>query len=165
MRGKIYCYYHHSFRLRQRRRATAGRPIPILLPPIEDAAAVQLGLMRIVDGIALDAISERKAGLMLYALQTAAHNLKQLPPDVAEALLRQDYPEALPDLAKLKQQQELDAGKSLASVLLTRLGLTDVAEGFAEDATDAMVRARTDHYVDPASCNAISQNDRRPDDE
>src|SRR5438270_10445306 len=84
MRGKLYCHFHKNFRPRPRRR-TGARPVgtiqqatiqhptiqhPIALPPLEDAAAVQVSLMRVLEGITTDAITERKAGLMLYALQT-----------------------------------------------------------------------------------------------
>ncbi|HZR33532.1 MAG TPA: hypothetical protein VFA76_16935 [Terriglobales bacterium] len=135
MRGKLYCHFHQSFRQRPRRR-TSARPVgtiqhpiiqhPIALPPLEDAAAVQVSLMRVLEAITTDALTERKAGLMLYALQTAAHNLKQIQPDVAEALVRQDYPETAGELLSIKQHEELNAnGGSLVSVLLKRLDLVE----------------------------------------
>src|SRR4051812_29445542 len=49
---------------------------------------------------------------------------EQIQPDVAEALVRQDYPETAGELLSLKQREEINAGASLVSVLLKRLDLT-----------------------------------------
>jgi hypothetical protein len=46
------------------------------LPPLEDANAVQMAIMRVQKALIDDEISEKKAGLLLYSLQMASSNLK-----------------------------------------------------------------------------------------
>jgi len=59
--------------LRKRRRQK-----PLSLPPLEDANAVQLGLMNVLDAITTNSIDNKQASLLLYGLQTAAINLKRV---------------------------------------------------------------------------------------
>jgi hypothetical protein len=61
----------------------AGRPItpeqmPLDLPPIEDAASIQLALIDVTQALAANRIDPRRASLLLYALQVASANTKQL---------------------------------------------------------------------------------------
>src|SRR5271166_1834923 len=85
LRGRNYCYFHltcHGSRLsaerRQGRAQATGNAdvVPIELPPLEDAAAIQVGLMRVIDAILHNQIDKKRAGLVLYALQTASSNLR-----------------------------------------------------------------------------------------
>jgi hypothetical protein len=48
------------------------------LPLLEDANAVQIGLMRVIQWLGSGQMDPRIAGLMLYALQTASCNLKNV---------------------------------------------------------------------------------------
>ena len=48
------------------------------LPLLEDANAVQIGLMRVIQWLGSGQMEPRIAGLMLYALQTASCNLKNV---------------------------------------------------------------------------------------
>jgi hypothetical protein len=68
MKGYRYCYAHE--RMLQMR---SGR---LDLPPLEDANAVQMAIMRVQKALIDDEISEKKAGLLLYSLQMASSNLK-----------------------------------------------------------------------------------------
>jgi hypothetical protein len=85
LRGRHYCYFHLTHigrRLRAERahaRATArsadARTAPLELPPFEDADSIQIALMQVVDAILHDRLDTKRAGLVLYALQTASSNL------------------------------------------------------------------------------------------
>jgi hypothetical protein len=68
MKGYRYCYAHE--------RMLAMRSGRLELPPLEDANAVQMAIMRVQKALIDDEISEKKAGLLLYSLQMASGNLK-----------------------------------------------------------------------------------------
>ena len=85
LRGRSYCYFHlthigrrlraersHARARRSRRRARAVR---LNLPPFEDANSIQIALMQVVDALLENRIDSKRAGLVLYALQTASSNL------------------------------------------------------------------------------------------
>ena len=46
--------------------------VPLELPPLEDANSVQMALMQVIDAILHNRIDNKRAGLVLYALQTAS---------------------------------------------------------------------------------------------
>ncbi len=85
LRGRNYCYFHLTYigrRLRAGRvhaQAKATSPetaeVPLELPPFEDANSIQMALMQVVDAILHGRIDSKRAGLVLYALQTASSNL------------------------------------------------------------------------------------------
>jgi hypothetical protein len=85
MRDRNYCYFHLTNigrRLRTERahaRAKVVSPecavVPLELPPCEDAASIQIALMQVVDAVLRNRIDTKRAGLVLYALQTASSNL------------------------------------------------------------------------------------------
>jgi hypothetical protein len=88
LRHKRFCYFHHAWRevsspsSRAQARAhrngeAAGTSIPNL-PPLEDANSIQMALMQVVRLMLARQIDGKLAGLLLYALQTATSNLKQL---------------------------------------------------------------------------------------
>ena len=86
LRQKKYCYFHHTWREktnpRSNHRRRAQRPdngkTPFILPPLEDANAIQMAIMEVLYQLADGRIDAKHAGLMLYALQTASANLKHL---------------------------------------------------------------------------------------
>jgi len=45
------------------------------LPPLEDANSIQIALMQVIDAILHNRLDSKRAGLVLYALQTASSNL------------------------------------------------------------------------------------------
>lgn len=48
------------------------------LPPLEDAASIQLALIEVAQALAANRIDTKRAGLLLYALQVASVNAKNL---------------------------------------------------------------------------------------
>ncbi len=128
MHGHSFCYYHARMRAdMQRASGPDARELPLQLPPLEDAHSIQLALMEIARAIAQDRISDKKAGLLLYLLQTASINLKRLEEDRSEQLVRQDYPEAVEEMERLQRESARDPEEkrqeSLAEVLLKGLGI------------------------------------------
>jgi hypothetical protein len=85
LRGRSYCYFHLTHigrRLRAERsraRAQAKSPesaaVRLDLPPFEDANSILIALMQVVDALLDNRIDTKRAGLVLYALQTASSNL------------------------------------------------------------------------------------------
>jgi hypothetical protein len=85
MRGRNYCYFHLTYigrRLRAERvhakamaNAVNASVVPLELPPLEDANSVQMALMQVIDAILHNRLDTKRAGLVLYALQTASSNL------------------------------------------------------------------------------------------
>ncbi|HEY2233259.1 MAG TPA: hypothetical protein VGK01_07250 [Candidatus Angelobacter sp.] len=69
MKQHIYCFAHMQM--------TEARTLLLLLPPPEDANAIQVGLMRIQKAMIEDTISTKKAGLLLYSMQLALTNVGQ----------------------------------------------------------------------------------------
>ena len=68
LKGKTLCFFH--FRARDRHEK--------YLPFVEDGNALQFALMQIIRGVMDDRIDLKKANTLLYALQIAASNLKQV---------------------------------------------------------------------------------------
>ena len=54
-----------------------ARALALSLPALEDANAIQIGLMRIQKALIEDTISTKKAGLLLYSMQLALTNVGQ----------------------------------------------------------------------------------------
>ncbi len=67
MRNGDYCFAHVQM--------LEARPRKFKLPPLEDANAIQMAIMKVQQALIDDEISEKKAGLLLYSLQIAAANL------------------------------------------------------------------------------------------
>ena len=51
---------------------------PIDLPPLEDQLSIQLALMEVTQALAANEIDPKRAGLLLYALQVASANVKDM---------------------------------------------------------------------------------------
>jgi hypothetical protein len=79
LRRNKLCYFHkrhHEERVQLNAdRKKALRPTTIELPVLEDANSIQISLMQIMRLLVSGRIDAKIAGLMLYALQTASHNL------------------------------------------------------------------------------------------
>ncbi|HET6842948.1 MAG TPA: hypothetical protein VFK06_14935 [Candidatus Angelobacter sp.] len=67
MKGQELCYAHQ--------RMQAVRPEKFDLPPLEDANAIQLGLMQVARGLMDGQMDRKTASLMLYCLQIASSNV------------------------------------------------------------------------------------------
>jgi hypothetical protein len=80
MRHNRFCYYHkrqHERRLAlEADYARKNRNAPFTLPPLEDAASIQVSLTQIMRLLAAGEIDHEIANLMLYSLQIATTNLQ-----------------------------------------------------------------------------------------
>jgi hypothetical protein len=72
MKRHIYCFAHKQMAEAQ------ALALALLLPALEDANAIQVGLMRIQKALIDDTISTKKAGLLLYSMQLALQNVGQV---------------------------------------------------------------------------------------
>ena len=79
LRRNRFCFFHkrfHDERIRlaaDRARRGAGT---FILPVLEDANSIQVALMQIMRLLLAKQIEPKTASLLLYALQTASHNLQ-----------------------------------------------------------------------------------------
>ncbi len=86
MRDSNFCYWHHKARARRRRYERIGGPIAmeansgLELPLLEDANAVQVTIQEIMQAILDRRIDNKRAGLLLYSLQLASSNIRNLTP-------------------------------------------------------------------------------------
>jgi hypothetical protein len=69
MKRHIYCFAHMQM--------AEARTLMLMLPAVEDANAIQVGLMQIQKALIEDRISMKKAGLLLYSMQLALTNVGQ----------------------------------------------------------------------------------------
>ena len=69
MREHIYCFAHKQM--------MEARAVALRLPALEDANAIQIGLMRVQQALIEDTITTKKAGLLLYSMQLALTNVGQ----------------------------------------------------------------------------------------
>lgn len=80
LRNETHCYFHDQRRQAALREASLRQasPFPMGIPDLENANAIQGALTEVMRLLIADQIDNRRAGLLLYALQTASHNLRQL---------------------------------------------------------------------------------------
>ena len=79
LRDQPYCYFHASARERSRRRRQAvARNLPFQLPILEDAESIQVAIGDVLNALLSGQIDHKTAGLLLYGLQTAASNVRDL---------------------------------------------------------------------------------------
>jgi len=80
MRGHLYCYYHHEAEIRSRRRARLGGPNSNELDfgTLEDPSAIQVGIVDVLHRLADKIIDRPTATAMLYGLQLAMVNARQI---------------------------------------------------------------------------------------
>lgn len=80
MRGHLYCYYHHEAEIRSRRRARLGGPSSNELDfgTLEDPSAIQVGIVDVLHRLADKIIDRPTATAMLYGLQLAMVNARQI---------------------------------------------------------------------------------------
>jgi hypothetical protein len=69
MKKHIYCFAH--------RQMMEARALALSLPALEDANAIQIGIMRIQKALIEGTISTKTAGLLLYSMQLALQNVGQ----------------------------------------------------------------------------------------
>src|SRR5437016_4038135 len=72
LRDHQWCYFHGAIN-RPRRPSD-----PFVLPALEDANAIQLAVQEVIEALLGKRIDNKRAGLLLYALQIASSNLKRV---------------------------------------------------------------------------------------
>ena len=97
MKRHIYCFAHKQM--------MEARDMMLRLPAMEDANAIQIGIMRIQKSLIEDTITVKKAGLLLYSMQLALTNVGQTTFGQAkdEAMVRETVDEE--DAFREKQNQ------------------------------------------------------------
>jgi len=112
MKDHIYCFAHWQM--------MDTRAKTFYLPPMEDANAIQMGIMRVQRALIDDEISEKKAGLLLYSLQLAATNVARTTfgeaddeDMVTEAVFEKDTMKARKESQELGRKVDEIKGKLL----------------------------------------------------
>jgi hypothetical protein len=85
LRRRRHCFFHE--RIRRERAKIAANALGSRrfdLPLLEDANAVQVALMRVIQMLGSGQMDHKTAGLILYALQTASINLRNAEFEVEE---------------------------------------------------------------------------------
>jgi len=77
-RNKNYCYYHQRWRPVDINLSQPGKRASFNIPILEDAHSIQLSIAQVMHQLMDKTIDAKTAGLMLYALQIASANLRQL---------------------------------------------------------------------------------------
>jgi hypothetical protein len=91
LRDSNFCYWHHKARARRRRHERIGGPISMEansgldLPFLEDSNAIQVTIQEIMQAILDRRIDNKRAGLLLYSLQLASSNIRNLTPLPADS--------------------------------------------------------------------------------
>jgi len=78
LRNERVCYFHSQCGVTKVAVTEAWKNGEIVLPPFEDAGSIQFTLRQIAQMLLEQKITEKKAGLLLYTLQIASSNLKQM---------------------------------------------------------------------------------------
>jgi hypothetical protein len=80
LRGRGYCYYHHEAAKRDQRRARFAslNSIDVELPQFEDPESIQIGISEVALALLDRRVDPRTATSLLYAMQLAVSNLKNL---------------------------------------------------------------------------------------
>jgi hypothetical protein len=79
LRGRRFCFFHKNWQgQRIQLNAQPASPLSFTMPVLEDADSVQVALMQVVRLILAGQLDPKIAGLLLYALQTASLNLRQM---------------------------------------------------------------------------------------
>jgi hypothetical protein len=79
LRGRRFCFFHKNWQgQRIQLNAQPATPLSFTMPVLEDADSVQVALMQVMRLILAGQLDPRIAGLLLYALQTASLNLRQM---------------------------------------------------------------------------------------
>src|SRR4029077_8254562 len=79
LRRRRHCFFHERIR-RERAKivANAVGPRRFDLPLLEDANSVQVALMKVIQMLGSGRMDHKTAGLILYSLQTASVNLRNV---------------------------------------------------------------------------------------
>jgi hypothetical protein len=151
MRGRNYCFFHIidiGRRLRLKRYFDHGlQAPPIELPLLEDAASIQLGLMQVTDALLKGMLDLKTAGLVLYSLQTASSNLRNMQKE-AEA-------DAKASTAICNRYDSFEQDYELDMAETASLRIAEPAQGENLEATVAEI-------VEGAKYAGLIKDDARP---
>jgi hypothetical protein len=88
MRQYRFCYFHRGWGSETVPLNSSQKPCSFSLPVLEDATAIQIAVMQVMRYIISGDLDSKKAGLLLYALQTASSNLRSIRrPLIGESIL------------------------------------------------------------------------------
>ena len=77
-----FCYYHHTTRKPiTNPKSRRSRQSTFTLPRCEDRSSIQHSIGEIIHHLTQNTLDTKRAGLLLYALQTASHNLPKPDPN------------------------------------------------------------------------------------
>jgi len=135
LRHEEFCYYHHTSRRPIADvKGRIARETQFDLPLAEDRSAIQACIGEVIRRIARNEIDPKRAGLLLYGLQTASINLPREPAPTRKDVSERDalsveeiiLDDALGALApRAEFNPEKDSKRpSLASVLMEHLSRT-----------------------------------------
>jgi hypothetical protein len=94
LRNKAHCFFHHRAE-HERKLACEDRSgkRTFGFPLLEDANAIQVALMKVLQWVGAGTIDHKSASLMLYGLQTASYNLRMTkfePEKATEVVIDED---------------------------------------------------------------------------
>lgn len=80
LRRRGYCYFHHEAAKRNQRRTRLGnaQSLNVDFPEFDDAEAIQVGISEVAFALLDRRLDPRQATTLLYAMQLAISNLKNL---------------------------------------------------------------------------------------
>lgn len=81
LRGSPFCYFHARTRVVVPRRRRNPKDEPVDLPVLRDPSGILAMINQILQGVAANTMSPRRAGSLLYALQMARQNFWETTPD------------------------------------------------------------------------------------
>jgi hypothetical protein len=93
LRRRRFCFFHDKIRSEQAKIRASAPAARFALPLLEDANCVQVALMKVIQMLGSGTIDHKTAGLMLYALQTASNNLRNVDfeaDDVTDVVIDRD---------------------------------------------------------------------------
>lgn len=83
LKEKDWCFFHHRLHDRYTLVHHSDRvmsPTPLLIPTLEDAESIQVGITLVIEAIAYGRIDEKRGALLIRGLQCAARNVRNLRP-------------------------------------------------------------------------------------
>ena len=150
LRRKRHCFFHERIRREQARIAadrSAQRAFD--LPLLEDANSVQVALMKVIQMLGSGTLDHKTAGLMLYALQTASNNLRNVDfeaDDVTDVVIDRDTVAATCIDGPQWFEEDFECGEEEA----------DQEDEDGDEENEAETAADGDESADTAQANADS---------
>jgi hypothetical protein len=173
LRRNKHCFFHKRWH-EQRvviNNAQARRARSIDLPVLEDADSIQVALMQIMRMIMSGQLDNKKAGLLLYALQTASANLRHTnfepnlhnivldPRDAADSVLGQSRLWSYKDFDDEEDEEE-DVQEE-DSVELNAVAETDAIAGEDETVSVAPTQEKARCMRRPSQSRSVASKPRR----